>query len=163
MTNWVRVLEKYCSDNQIEYHYGTRNVVNLIDTSSQFTGEQNGLIYLLHDLDKKDPVYNTTKTNINGHYHSGKMMLVVKSDLDKAFFNEKYNQLLSKYTENIEPLEIVLLDLQKYYGCKDVEFLTFSQIPISNQLDINFDGWLINYRVYIPINFKMTTNEESSS
>ena len=155
MTNFVRILEKYCIDNGIEYQYGSRNVTNILDTAQSHTGLVEGLIYFLHDIDTKEANYNSTKTNIKGHTHSGRLMIVVKSNLDQPFFNEKYLPLLSKYTLNIEPLETVLYDFQVSYGCQNLEFQQFRQMPIINQLDTNFDGWLINYKVLIPIEFSL--------
>ena len=65
---------------------------------------------------------NSTKTTIESWQFIGKFFLVVKSNLDNVYFNEKQtDDVGSKYTVNIEPLLDIFTNIGNSFGCTDLE------------------------------------------
>lgn len=143
MRDFTRILQDYCNDNNISYHYGRMSNLNLLRSDLI-----DGQIYLLHEASPRRAIMNTTNTQIDRFEFVGKFFLVVKSNLDQHYFNEKQgNEPESKYTANIEPLLNLFTGLGNYFGCTDLEINQWECIDVVNVLDVNKDGVLVTYNV----------------
>jgi len=141
MKDFTRTLQDYCNANDISYHYGSRADLNLM-----FSDAVVGQVYLFQEIFTRDPTTNSTKTNYVNENFNGRMSIVVKSNLDQHYFNEKgTDETTSKFTLNIEPLKLVAETLGKSLMCSGLDF-DFTWIDISNFLDVNYDGILITYK-----------------
>lgn len=146
MNNLITIFQNYCTAKGWEYHYGNQYTLNLIDTRGEMTLPCNDKIYFLNELNEESFVTTSagqTKETLN----VGRFLLVVHSDFDKSFYNEKNDLENSRYKDNIEPLRIKVIEFINSFVCTDTEIRNFKMIPVINQKDINFDGWLINYNI----------------
>ena len=149
MRDIVRVLETYSQSKGLVFHYGRQNVLNLIDTGNNFSGNLTD-IYLLLEFRNIKPRKNSTKTNTTGTDFNGTFYLVKHSDLDQQFFQEVGIQKDSKYVQNIEPLLTELDAFTSYFGCDEIEFNITNAIEVTDFIDANADGLMINFTAYIP-------------
>ena len=131
----MKIFEDFCTAEELTYHYGTQNVLNIIDRRNDFTGQ---CVYFLHDINRETPIL-TELGRIQAISHSGKFMIVVPSDFDKQFED--------KIKDNVEPLRIYLQKLLSKIACSDNTVRRFSYIPVVDVKDINFDGWLVDYQI----------------
>lgn len=150
MTDIVRLLQTFATSKNYIFHYGRKAVQNLIDTGENFTGLPD-TIYFLLEYRKIKPLKNATKTNAKGISYEGTFYLVKQSDLDLQFFEENETSNDSKYTTNIEPLLQVLLGLDSYFGCTEIEYSTTSADDVTDILDMNADGIMVNFTAYVPL------------
>lgn len=149
MTDIVRKLEEFANSKGYVFEYGRKAVINLIDTGDNFTGLPN-TIYFLLEYRKIKPVKNVTKTATKGVAYEGTFYLVKQSDLDQNFFSETGDQATGKYVVNIEPLLQGLTDLDRYFGCTEIEYSTTSADDVTDFLDMNADGLMVNFTAYVP-------------
>ena len=149
MTDIVRSLEQFSSSKGYVFHYGRKAVLNLIDTGENWTGATDTIYFLLENR-KIKPVTNTTKTNVKGNSFDGVFFLVKHSDLDLNFFDETGEESTGKYTVNIEPLLVVLKELQTYFSCTLIDFEVVEADDVTDILDMNADGLMVKFKAYIP-------------
>jgi hypothetical protein len=145
MRDFTRILQDYCSANNISYHYGRMSNLNLLRSDLV-----DGQVYLLHEASPRRAIMNTTKTLIEKYEFVGKFFLVVKSNLDQHYFNEKQGaESESKYEANIEPLLNLFESIgNTLLGCgDDYEVNQWECIDVVNVLDVNKDGVLVTYNV----------------
>lgn len=142
MKDFTRILQDYCNANNISYHYGNRQSLNLLQSDTDV-----GKIYLFHDATSlRRGQWNTTNTKIESYLFIGKFFLIVKSTMDMPYFNEKQlNDDTSKYTINIEPLLDIYELIGNHFGCTDVEITQWESQDVVNIFDKNTDGLMITY------------------
>lgn len=142
----VTIIDNYCVANDINYHYGTQKILNLIDRSDEFTGSGT---YFLHDINRVESLF-TSIGKVRATRNTGQFMLVIPNALDEQFYNESNSENDSKYKDLIQPLTDWLNAFQNSFACSSVVSIqTFSRIPVTDVKDINFDGWLVNYVIEI--------------
>lgn len=80
---------------------------------------------------------------------SGSFMLVVKSDLDNVYDNQKQqDRIKGKYTKNIKPLlETDLVLFENLVNCSQYEITSWSIVDAVNALDLNTDGVVVTFTV----------------
>ena len=149
MTDIVRHFKAYANSKEYLFEYGRQAVINLIDTGENFTGLPN-TIYFLLEYRKIKPVKNVTKTAIKGIAYDGTFYLVKQSDLDQNFFSETGEEQDGKYSTNIEPFINALSEIDKYFGCTEIEYSTTSADDVTDFLDMNADGLMVNFTAYVP-------------
>jgi hypothetical protein len=149
MLDIVRVFQALAESKAMTFLYGRKAVLNLIDTGNEFTGDLDAIYFLLEYRDIK-PMKNQFKTGTKGVMYSGTFYLVKHSDLDQNFFNEVGTESESKYVTNIEPLLNCLNDFELYFGCGKIEYETMKAQDVTDFLDMNADGLMINFTAYIP-------------
>lgn len=143
MRDFTRILKDYCDNNNISYHYGRKDSLNLLRSELEV-----GKVYMLHEASPRRSVMNSTKTQIIGYEFIGKFFLVVNSNIDQHYFNEKGGaDVDSKYTQNIEPLLNLQETIGNSFGCSDLEINQWECIDVVNVLDANKDGLLVTYNV----------------
>jgi len=150
MQDIVRILQDIAEGRDLEYHYGKKAALNLLDG----TLEQDK-IYMLHEYTNRKSEYNQTGTAITAVTYEGKFFLVKHSNLDAPIFNENGNEPISKYTLNIEPLLTLFGEIGNQLACDSIAVTQWDCVDITDALDANFDGLLVSYRVkvdsaYIP-------------
>lgn len=138
MKDFTRILQDYCNANSISYHYGGKANLNLM-LSDTIVGQ----IYIFQEIFEREPLINSTKTNYQNEKFVSKFFILVKSDLDQHYFNEKDgDETESKFTENIEPLRLVIKSLAKNMLCNGLDF-NYKWIDVSDFFDANYDGILV--------------------
>lgn len=143
MKDFTRTLQEYCTANSISYHYGRKANLNLLQSDLD-----EGKVYMLHEASPRRSNLNTTKTLIESFTFVGKFFLMVKSNIDMPYFNEKQaDDSTSKYTTNIEPLLNTFQDIGNSFGCTDFEIEQWEAIDVVNVFDANRDGILVTYTV----------------
>jgi hypothetical protein len=78
--------------------------------------------------------------------------LCVCSDFDMINFNKINN---SKYKSNIEPLLNYYNDFISYFKCTEIKINSIKYQDVINILDQNFDGLIIYFDFFVPINYKL--------
>ena len=141
MKDIVEIFKDYCTLKGFEYHYGNKNVLNIIDTMPNYTGLIDDLIYFLHE-DRKGFIDKANSISSQSLTWSGKFFLVKKSDLNNSFEN--------KYLTNIKPLINVFQQIEKHYSCTEIEIIEFSFIDVTDAFDENMDGILCDYKIKVP-------------
>ena len=149
MIDIVRILKTFAESKGFIFNYGRKSVQNLIDTGENFTGLAD-TIYFLLEYRKIKPLKNTTNTGSKAVAFDGVFYLVKQSDLDQNFFDETGTETEGKYTTNIEPLIEVLTQLDSYFGCSLYEYSTTSADDVTDILDMNADGLMVNFTAVIP-------------
>lgn len=145
----VRIFEDIAEANDMIYHYGSQQVINLIDTKVEAL--QEGKIYFLHERTNRTSEYNSFGTAIAANVYDGKFFLVKQGKLDQHYFQEVGTQAASKYSTNIEPLLAVFRTIGNNLGCSNITVIAWSNIDVSNVLDANMDGLLCTYKVKVPV------------
>jgi len=146
MNDIVRILQDIALSKGIEYHYGKRAALNLLDGSLDPTK-----IFMLHEFTNRKSEYNSTGTRIIAANFEGKFFLVKHSDYDQQYFQEVGTQETSKYTTNIEPLLNVFNQIGNELGCLDFTVSQWDNIDVTDALDANMDGLLCSYRIKVPV------------
>ncbi|WP_159799252.1 hypothetical protein [Flavobacterium sp. MK4S-17] len=146
MRDIVRILEDLAAQKQLEYHYGKKAALNLLDGSA----EENK-VYLLHEYTNRKSEYNNSGTKITAVNYEGKFFLVKHSDFDQHYFKEAGTEETSKYTTNIEPLLITFNELGNSLACLGITINEWNNIDVTDALDANMDGLLCSYKVNIPV------------
>jgi hypothetical protein len=160
MVDIVRIFESYATAKSFIFHYGRKTVLNLIDTGSLWTGQKDD-IYFLFEYRKILTLKNQTQTNFKGTRYNGTFYLIKHSDLDQNFFQEVGEQSQSKYVNNIEPLLYILQDMENYFGCSEVVIEKMEADDVTDILDLNGDGIMVNFTAYVPKDFNLPTNGSS--
>ncbi|KOS07009.1 hypothetical protein AM493_13930 [Flavobacterium akiainvivens] len=145
MTDIVRILHALATDRQMEYHYGKKAALNLLDG----TLEENK-IFLLHEFTNRTAEYNSTATKIIAHSYTGKFFLVKHSAYGQHYFAEAGTAETSKYTQNIEPLLAEFNALGNSLACTGAEVQQWENVDVTDALDANMDGLLCTYTIRIP-------------
>lgn len=148
MKDIVRIFEDLAAEKQLEYHYGKKAALNLLDGSAE-----TGKTYLLHEFTQRKSNYNSTGTKIIATAYEGKFFLVKHSDLDQQYYQERDAQQPGKYVTNIEPLLEVLLQLGNSLACTGAVITQWDNINVTDALDANMDGLLCSYKILIPYSY----------
>lgn len=142
MKDLTRVLQDYCADNNIVYHYGIKRHLNLLE-GNQVEGE----VYMLHEPSTLVPDVNDTKTGHKSFTFTGGLFLTVKSTIDMPYFKEKQvTDDVSKFTLNIEPMKQRMIVIEKDLMCMGIDIKT-SIHETTNLLDFNCDGVFVKYTI----------------
>ena len=81
MTDIVRIFENYSNNVGFVYHYGRKYVINLLETGSNWTGNED-TIYFLHEFRRGSRIDNNTMK------YDGTFYLVTHSTINQNFFQE---------------------------------------------------------------------------
>jgi hypothetical protein len=146
MKDIVRILQDIAEENGIEYHYGKKAALNLLDGSLEADR-----VFLLHEFTNRKSEYNTSGTRIVAAYYEGKFFLVKHSDFSQHYFAERGEEENSKYTLNIEPLLAVFKNFGNSLACFGLSVLQWDNIDVTDALDANMDGLLCTYKIRIPL------------
>lgn len=147
MKDIVRILEDLAVAKGLEYHYGKKAALNLLDGSADA-----GKTYLLHEFTNRKSQYNDSGTKITAIEYEGKFFLVKQADLDQHYFAETGEQATSKYVTSIEPLLTVFAQLGDNLACLGTTVSQWDNIDVTDALDVNMDGLLCSYKILIPYN-----------
>lgn len=162
MTDIVRILQTYSESKSFIFHYGRKAVLNLIETGDTWTGELDDIYFLL-EYRKIKPIKNTFKTGSIGTRFEGTFYLVKHSDLDQNFMAEVGTESESKYVNNIEPLLTVLHGMESYFGCSLIDWETIEADDVTDILDMNCDGLMVRFSCYVPLNYTLPNDSDSTS
>ena len=146
MKDIVRIFEDIALEKNLEYHYGKKAALNLLDGTLDADK-----IFLLHEFTSRKSEYNTSGTQIVAANYEGKFFLVKHSDFDQQYFAERGTPETSKYVTNIEPLLAVFSDIGNSLACAGIEVSQWDNIDVTDALDANMDGLLCSYKVRIPV------------
>jgi len=146
MKDIVRILQDVAEENGIEYHYGKKAALNLLDGSLEADR-----VFLLHEFTNRKSEYNTSGTRIVAANYEGKFFLVKHSDFSQHYFAELGEEENSKYTLNIEPLLAVFKNFGNSLACFGLSVLQWDNIDVTDALDANMDGLLCTYKIRIPL------------
>lgn len=152
MKDIVRILQDIATEKELEYHYGKKAALNLLDGDLD-----NTKIFLLHEFTNRKSEYNTSGTRIAAYIYEGKFFLVKHSDYDQQYFREKGQEETSKYTMNIEPLLTVFSEIGNTMACAGLDVTQWDNIDVTDALDANMDGILCTYRIKVPAEFVFTS------
>lgn len=141
----VRILQGIADDFNLEYHYGKKAALNLLDGTLDETK-----IFMLHEFTNRGSEYNNTGTKIVAAVYKGKFFLVKHSNYDQQYFQEVGSEETSKYTVNIEPLLTVFASIGNALGCTDATIMQWENIDVTDALDANMDGILCSYKIRMP-------------
>jgi len=144
MQDIVRILQDIAEGRGLEYHYGKKAALNILDGTLNVDK-----VYMLHEYTNRKSEYNQTGTGITAVTYEGKFFLVKHSNLDAPIFNENGNEPISKYTLNIEPLLTLFGEIGNQLACDSIAVTQWDCVDITDALDANFDGLLIIYRMRI--------------
>jgi len=145
----VRILQDIAQTKGLEYHYGKKAALNLLDGSAE-----PGKIFLLHEFTNRKSEYNDSGTKITAATYEGKFFLVKHSDFDQQYFAEGGIEETSKYTANIEPLLQVFNDIGNSLACLSAEVTQWDNIDVTDALDANMDGLLCSYSIKMPTHYE---------
>lgn len=140
MTDIVRIFENYSNNVGFVYHYGRKYVINLLETGSNWTGNED-TIYFLHEFRRGSRIDNNTMK------YDGTFYLVTHSTINQNFFQEVGAQSEGKYQTNIEPLIDTYSSLWDSFYCTQMDILSTNFIDITDFLDANLDGIKVDYSV----------------
>ena len=124
------------------FSYGNKANQNLI-VSDLVDGE----IYFL-----LDPVVESEGVSEYGGdgdmEYSGSFMILVKSDLDNVYHNQQeQDKTMGKYNKNIKPLKTSLNLFKNVIDCSEYERQTWSKVEVIDEMDVNFDGLIVTYKL----------------
>ena len=146
MKDIVRILQAIAEEKNIQYHYGKKAALNLLDGTLEADK-----IFLLHEFTNRKSEYNSTGTMITAANYEGKFFLVKHSDYGQHYFAERGQEGQSKYTLNIEPLLSVFNSIGNSLACMGYTVAQWDNIDVTDALDANMDGLLCTYKIHIPI------------
>ena len=149
MKDIVRILQDIATDKNLDYHYGKKAALNLLDGSVE-----PDKIFLLHEFTNRKSEYNNSGTKITAANYEGKFFLVKHADYDQHYFAERATEETSKYTTNIEPLLQVFEDIGNALACLQAEVNQWDNIDVTDALDANMDGLLCSYKIRIPVHYE---------
>ena len=145
MKDIVRILQDIALSKNLDYHYGKKAALNLLDGSLD-----PNKIFLLHEFTNRKSEYNTSGTKITAANYEGKFFLVKHADFDQQYFAERGNEETSKYSTNIAPLLSVFEETGNALACLGAEVTQWDNIDVTDALDANMDGLLCSYKIRIP-------------
>jgi hypothetical protein len=149
MKDIVRILQDIAITRQLEYHYGKKAALNLLDGTLE-----PAKIFLLHEFTNRKSEYNSSGTKITAATYEGKFFLVKHADFDGHYFAERGTEETSKYTVNIEPLLAEFEAIGNSLACLAAEVTQWDNIDITDVLDANMDGLLCSYKIRIPVTYE---------
>ena len=129
------LLQLIAINNNWFFEYSRSDYQNLYD------GMEINKIHLFADPITIDTVFTDSGNEIKTY--TGKVMLLVSSDIDETY--------KTKYINNIKPLITTSTQVIKQsILCDDtMEINKFQTIEVINLFDVNLDGVLINYSVTV--------------
>lgn len=144
MTDLVEIIENHCTNLNWYFSYGNKSNQNLLQSD-----RVEGQVYLL-----LDPI---TREKAKGEYggsgvitFSGQFLLVVKSNLDNVYHNQKgVEKINGKYEQNIKPLLTSLELLEDEIDCSNYNIDSWQIIDVVNALDVNTDGLLVTFKISV--------------
>jgi hypothetical protein len=145
MKDIVRILHDLADTHQLEYHYGKKAALNLLDGTLEADK-----IFLLHEFTKRKSNYNTSGTKIEATDYEGKFFLVKHADYNLHYYAEAGTPETSKYTTGIAPLLTTFEALGNSLACLEAEVSQWDNIDVTDALDANMDGLLCSYKIRIP-------------
>ena len=148
MTDIVRILHSVADARALEYHYGKKAALNLLDgTAAQDTGK----VYLLHEFTNRKSQYNSSGTRIENTLYEGKFFLVKHADYTLPFYAETGNPTeTGKYATGIAPLLQLFALLGNDLACHGLTVTQWENIDVTDALDANMDGLLCSYTITVP-------------
>lgn len=149
MKDIVRILHDLADTHQLEYHYGKKAALNLLDGSLE-----PDRIFLLHEFTKRKSSYNTTGTKIEAVDYEGKFFLVKHADFNLHYYAEAGSTETSKYTTGIAPLLNTFEALGNSLACLQANVSQWENIDVTDALDANMDGLLCSYKISIPARYE---------
>jgi len=155
MRDIVRILHDAATAKEMEYHYGSKAAINLLDPETGLL--TNEKIYLLHEFTNRKSEYNTSGTRITAINYEGKFFLVKHSDYDQVKYSTAADST-SKYTQNIEPLLTVFGELSNYLSCAGIEITQWDNMDVTDALDANMDGLLCSYKIKVNATWEPVDN-----
>lgn len=146
MTDIVRILQQIAEANSLQYHYGKKAALNLLDGTIE-----PDRIFFLHEFTNRKSEYNDSGTRIIAATYEGKFFLVKHSNYDQQYFKERGQEASSKYTQNIEPLLQIHYAIGNALACNGHVVQQWDNIDVTDALDANMDGLLCSYRIRISL------------
>jgi len=165
MSDFVKDLESYAVKHSIRFSYGNRANQNLL--RSDLTPERT---YLL--LDPITRLKNFSEFGGAGNLaYSGQFLLVVKSTIDKTYYNQDAGERFENTTEAMDGGFVVnnscetpfgkgkydayiypiltnaLTLLEEEINCTDYQINNWQILDAINVLDVNLDGVLVTFNV----------------
>lgn len=142
----VRTLHSLADTHGLEYHYGKKAALNLLDGSPE-----PDKIFMLHEYTNRKSNYNQSGTRIEAVDYEGKFFLVKHADYNQHFYAEAGTPETGKYTTGIEPLLTVFNTLGNSLACLQFGISQWDNIDVTDALDANMDGLLCSYKIRIPV------------
>lgn len=144
----VRTLHSLADAHGLEYHYGKKAALNLLDGSPE-----PDRMFLLHEFTNRKSSYNQTGTKIEATEYEGKFFLVKHADYNLHFYAEAGDTETGKYATGIEPLLTVFTTLGNSLACLGHQVIQWDNIDVTDALDANMDGILCSYKIKTPANY----------
>ena len=147
----VEIFEDYAAVNSFRYKYGNKNVLNLLQSNSAEFPNQ---VHLLVETVKRKSEIGDSGLSRKSVLFSGRYLLVVSDDYSTHVFNENEAQVpKSKYKEKILPLLSVWESLEaQFIACEGYDILSHENYDVTNELDANLTGLLVNYQMRVYTN-----------
>jgi hypothetical protein len=142
----VKILHNLAEARQLEYHYGKKAALNLLDG----TADPNKA-YLLHEFTNRKSNYNQTGTRIESVAYEGKFFLVKHADYSLHMYAETGATEDGKYATGIAPLIDVFTTLGNDLACMQYTVTQWDNIDVTDALDANMDGLLCSYKILVPL------------
>lgn len=139
MADLVRILETVSKANGIEFKYGNKSHLNLIDSNSDLCPDKIHL--LLFPLRRGNSIDNARTYNGNFFY-------VKPDDFAQEYYNETDgDNCESKYETCIEPLITSLDSLElKLKWCNEIDILSWESTDAIDVLDANMSGLYVTFQ-----------------
>ena len=139
----VRIFETYCTANDIEFMYGSKSHLNLLESDI----DPNKIYLLLFPVRRK-PIANKLGTKLITDSYSGNFFLLKGSNRDLHYFNEREQpESTSKFTINIEQLLTTFKEIGNSLMCDEVNLILWENIDAIDVLDANKDGLWCTYQL----------------
>lgn len=142
----VKILHNLAEARQLEYHYGKKAALNLLDGSAE-----TDKAYLLHEFTNRKSNYNQSGTRIESVEYEGKFFLVKHADFALYMYSETGTADDGKYATGIAPLIDVFTSLGNDLACLQYTVSQWDNIDITDALDANMDGLLCTYKIRVPL------------
>lgn len=139
MADLVRILDTFCTANNVKFHYGNKSHLNLIDAGSDLA--PNKIHLLLFPLRRGNFIDN-------GRVYNGNFFYVKPDNFAQEYYNETAgSNAESKYNTCIEPL-ITSLDAieKKLKWCEDIDILSWESVDAVDVLDANMSGLYVTFQ-----------------
>lgn len=139
MADLVRVLEAVCKTNGIEFHYGNKSHLNLIDANSDLCPDK---IHLLLFPLRRGNVVDSARL------YNGNFFYVMPDNFAQEYHNETDgDNCEAKYTHRIEPLIKSLDALElKLKWCEGLDIISFESVDAIDVLDANMSGLFVTFQ-----------------
>lgn len=122
------------------FSYGNKANQNLLESNKDLSE----IYFLLDPVETDEP--NTSEFGGDGDItHTIRFMLMVKSDIDNVYFEQKNVELgKGKYDKNILPLKTQLKLFKDVIDCSIYERTGWRTVEGINILSANLDGLIVN-------------------